>query len=301
MTRTESWGGVQNAVADDGVRAPAPVEPVSPRTPEAVTEPALVAPTLIARLAQPFRRSTGAGRRGRLWRGAVLLVCVIAGLMLGTAHSFSAGKDIRPRNIELSGLIRNAEDEVAQARDAATDLQAQIDQVAGDDVSPQVSQALGVGAKLEPAVGLTPVVGPGLIISMTDAPRDSDGNYPAGANPDDLVVHQQDVQSVVNALWAGGAEAMMIMDQRVIATSAVRCIGNTLLLMGRAYSPPFVISAIGPAPAMTSAIDAEPGVRLFQQYVDKFNLGFEIKQTDSVTLPAYDGLVRMTSAHEETK
>ena len=55
--------------------------------------------------------------------------------------------------------------------------------------------------------------------------------------PDDLVVHQQDVQSVVNALWAGGAEAMMIMDQRVVNTSAVRCIGNTLLLQGRRTRP----------------------------------------------------------------
>ena len=114
-----------------------------------------------------------------------------------------------------------------------------------------------------------------MTVTLTDAPRDSDGNYPDGANPDDLVVHQQDVQSVVNALWAGGAEAMTIMDQRVIATSAVRCIGNTLLLMGRAYSPPFVVTAIGPAGPMIAAMEAEPGVSLFRQYVDRFNLGFE--------------------------
>ena len=85
---------------------------------------------------------------------------------------------------------------------------------------------------------------------MSDAPRDADGNYPAGVDPDDLVIHQQDVQSVVNAMWAGGAEAMMIMDQRVLTTSAVRCIGNTLLLQGRTYSPPFVVTAIGDAEGM---------------------------------------------------
>ena len=66
---------------------------------------------------------------------------------------------------------------------------------------------------------------------------------PAGADPDDYVIHQQDVQSVVNALWAGGAEAMMLQDQRVISTSAVRCVGNTLILQGRVYSPPYVITA----------------------------------------------------------
>ena len=62
---------------------------------------------------------------------------------------------------------------------------------------------------------------------------------------DDVVVHQQDVQGVVNALWRGGAEAMMVMDQRIISTSAVRCVGNTLILQGRVYSPPFTVTATG--------------------------------------------------------
>ena len=49
---------------------------------------------------------------------------------------------------------------------------------------------------------------------------------------------------MVNALWAGGAEAMTIMGERVIATTAVRCVGNTLLLHGRVHSPPFTVAAI---------------------------------------------------------
>ena len=64
------------------------------------------------------------------------------------------------------------------------------------------------------------------------APAVGDGG-PNESDNDDLVVHQGDVQAVVNALWAGGAEAMSIMDVRVISTSAVRCVGNTLLLHGR--------------------------------------------------------------------
>ena len=138
-------------------------------------------------------------------------------------------------------------------------------------------------------------------MSLTDAPRDSDGNYPVGVDPDDLVVHQQDVQAVVNALWAGGAEAMMIMDQRVIATSAVRCIGNTLLLQGRTYSPPFVITAIGDSSKMLDAVKAEPGVVLFLRYVTAYHLGFTAEDLDDVVVPAYAGVVRMTSASKEPK
>jgi uncharacterized protein YlxW (UPF0749 family) len=166
-------------------------------------------------------------------------------------------------------------------------------------MSPQVAAARARVDQLAPAAGLVAVVGPGIRVSMSDAPRDSDGNYPAGVDPDDLVIHQQDVQAAVNALWAGGAEAMMIMDQRVLTTSAVRCIGNTLLLQGRTYSPPFLITAIGDATAMSAALDREPGVRLLLQYVDKYHLGYEVTALDEVQLPAYDGPIRMKSATED--
>ena len=238
-------------------------------------------------------------RSARWWRVGVVLTCLIAGVLLGTARSYSAGEDISNRSVDLSAVVRDAQQRVLAADAQAAQLQSQIDAAADSDVSPRVEAVRASVAALEPAAGLIPVVGPGISVSMSDAPRDSAGNYPAGVDPDDLVVHQQDVQSVVNALWAGGAEAMMIMDQRVLTTSAVRCIGNTLLLQGRTYSPPFVVTAIGDAAAMSAALDVEPGVQLLLQYVDKYQLGYEVKVSDSVQLPAYDGPVRMMTAHQE--
>jgi uncharacterized protein YlxW (UPF0749 family) len=240
-------------------------------------------------------------RSARWWRVGVVLTCLVAGVLLGTARSYSAGEDISNRSVDLSAVVRDAQQRVLAADAQAAQLQSQIDAAANGDVSPQVEAVRGSVAALEPAAGLIPVVGPGISVSMSDAPRDSAGNYPAGVDPDDLVVHQQDVQSVVNALWAGGAEAMMIMDQRVLTTSAVRCIGNTLLLQGRTYSPPFVVTAIGDAAAMSAALDVEPGVQLLLQYVDKYQLGYEVKVFDSVQLPAYDGPVRMMTARQEGK
>jgi len=232
------------------------------------------------------------------WQVGVVLVCLIAGLLLGTARSYSQGEDISNRSVDLSAVVQDAQQRVLAADAQAAQLQAQIDAAADADVSPRVESVRADVAALEPAAGLVPVVGPGLSVSMSDAPRDADGNYPAGVDPDDLVVHQQDVQSVVNALWAGGAEAMMIMDQRVLTTSAVRCIGNTLLLQGRTYSPPFVVTAIGDPAAMSEALDVEPGVQLLLQYVNKFHLGYEVTVLDSVELPAYDRPVRLAAAQE---
>ena len=99
---------------------------------------------------------------------------------------------------------------------------------------------------------------------------------PAGVDPDDYVIHQQDVQAVVNALWAGGAEAMMLQDQRVISTSAVRCVGNTLILQGRVYSPPYVITAIGDRDAMRAALDTDPAVANLRDWSIAVGLGYDV-------------------------
>lgn len=245
-------------------------------------------------------RSRGAARPG--WGTAAVVVCLLAGVLLGTARVYSGGKDIRNRSSDLSVLVTEAESRVAELDTSAAALQRQIDaSAAAQAASPQVATVQEQVNGLAPAAGLTAVHGPGLRVTLTDAPRDANGNYPAGVDPDDLVVHQQDVQAVVNALWAGGAEAMMIMDQRVIATSAVRCIGNTLLLQGRTYSPPFVITAIGDSSAMLAAVQAEPGVTLFLRYVAAYDLGFTAERLDDVTVPAYSGVVRMTAASKEPK
>jgi uncharacterized protein YlxW (UPF0749 family) len=104
-----------------------------------------------------------------------------------------------------------------------------------------------------------------------------------------LVVHQSDLQAVVNALWAGGAQGMSIAGQRIVATSAVRCVGNTLLLNGQVYSPPFKVEAIGPSDSMQDRLDASPGVRLFRQAADYYGLEYRVAVNQHVRLPAYGG------------
>jgi uncharacterized protein YlxW (UPF0749 family) len=81
---------------------------------------------------------------------------------------------------------------------------------------------------------------------------------------------------------------MTLMGQRVISTSAVRCVGNTIVLHGRVYSPPFVVSAIGDPERLRIALDEEPGVELFRTYVDRYDLGYSVR-TGDLDFPAYDG------------
>ena len=134
------------------------------------------------------------------------------------------------------------------------------------------------------------------MVTLNDAQRDAHGRFPGDASPDDLVVHQQDIQAVLNALWSAGAEGIQMQDQRIIATSAPRCVGNTLLLNGRTYSPPYVITAIGDVRAMQAALAAAPLVTLYKQYVVRFGLGYTEQAARPVELVGYTEPVRMRYA-----
>lgn len=232
------------------------------------------------------------------WSLLVPVVTLGAGYLFTTTATTANGTDLRnDRRPDLANVIAERKQEVAAAEARAAHLrqqiQAQTDAQAGSDAGVAAQQARS--GREQSDAGLTALHGPALTVRLNDAPRRPDGTRPAG-RPDDLVVHQQDVQAVVNALWAGGAEAMTIMNVRVISTSAVRCVGNTLLLDGRVYSPPFVVTAIGDPDRMRQALDASEGVQLFRQAAADFGLGYEVKLEGDVTVPAYDGSIALRSA-----
>ena len=149
-------------------------------------------------------------------------------------------------------------------------------------------------AELSPVVGLTEVVGPGVTVILDDA--DAPNPLPDGLTGDDYIVHQQDVQGVVNALWRSGASGVTVMGQRLINTSAVRCVGNTVILQGRVYSPPFVIQGVGDLDRMTTALEEDEAVRFFREWAAVVGLGYEQEVSRELVLPAYTGPVRTYDA-----
>jgi len=233
------------------------------------------------------------------WRFGVPLVCLLAGLLLAATHGVSGGGEIRrsdaPRLVDLVREAQQSVDRLSAARDT---LVTTLDNHHGG--SPGAEAALAAitdrSARLAADAGLDPVRGPGLVVTLNDAQRDADGRFPRDASPDDLVVHQQDIQAVLNALWSGGAEAIQMQNQRIIATSAPRCVGNTLLLNGRTYSPPYTITAIGDAGAMQAALAAAPLVTLYKQYVVRFGLGYAEESRADVQLVGHTESVRLRFA-----
>lgn len=226
----------------------------------------------------------------------VAFVLIGAGLLFATSAETARGTQLRSDRPDVQGFIRSQDARLQARTQRVLSLRSEVDALTEQKSSTDqaVARTKGKADKLAALGGLEPVEGSALRVTLDDAPR----NLPTmdGITPDDLVVHQQDVQAVVNALWAGGAEAMMLQDQRVVSTSAVRCVGNTLILNGRTYGPPYTITAIGDVSGMRQALDRSPGVDAYKQWVDVVHLGYRVDDLGNVTLPEYTGSLHLEHA-----
>lgn len=235
-----------------------------------------------------------------LWRALVPVTVAAAALLLVTTAVTAHGTDLRAsRTQQVNQLIAAQQRTVASLSRQEDRLRSEISAATARAAAgnQQIRVAEAQAQQLAAAAGLTAVTGPALTVSLDDVPRvQQQRDLDAGAQPDDLVIHQQDVQGVVNALWSGGAEAMTIMGQRVVGTTAVRCVGNTLLLHGQVYSPPFVVTAVGDRAALHRALDANPDVQIFLQYVAAYGLRYNVSSVDRTTLPAYNGPLELPHA-----
>jgi uncharacterized protein YlxW (UPF0749 family) len=246
----------------------------------------------------PGHRTSAVRRRPAGWRVGVITLLVVAGVLAASSAERRSGSGVTVTTHDsLADLVDTEQRDVGDAQAQQARLQAEVQAETGRQAATDsgVAQARQQGAALEDPAGLLPATGAAYTVSLDDAPKGAPvaAGYPA-PTADDLVVHQQDVQAVVNALWAGGATAMTIMGKRLISTSAVRCVGNTLLLEGRVYSPPFVVTAIGDPKALAASVTAAPAVKIYQQYVAVYGLRFAAGDAGTVTLPGYDGAVTLT-------
>jgi uncharacterized protein YlxW (UPF0749 family) len=234
-------------------------------------------------------------RRPDLWKALVPVIALSAGLLLATTARTARGTDLRSAGrTDIADLIRTAEGKVAADSSRLNQLQRDIaaatDQLARSDAG--VAEAKNRSQPLVSPAGLLAMTGPGLTVTLDDSHViSSDPNV-----RNQLVVHQSDMQAVVNAMWNGGAEAIRIMDQRVIFTSAVRCVGNTLLLNGRVYSPPFTVYAIGPAEQMRAALDASPSLVQYREDARFYGLGYKVENQSKIDVPAYDAPIGLSYA-----
>ncbi len=209
----------------------------------------------------------------------------LIGLLIAIGAVNSHGRDFRPdRADDLRQLVHNQVARNQELRATQAQLRDEMVGLAGAQVQDQELQRQVQLAGEQASV--TAVYGKGVRVSLDDAHLEV---APAGVSDDALVVHQQDIQAVTNALWSGGAEAMSIQGQRVIATTGIKCVGNSVVLQGVPYAPPYVIEAIGEPERLLAALDASPAVSVYRQYVEAYGLGYSAEAVEQLELPGYNG------------
>ncbi|MCX4584114.1 DUF881 domain-containing protein [Streptomyces sp. NBC_01481] len=220
-------------------------------------------------------------------------VFALAGLIFVTSFNTAKGTNIRTdaSMLKLSDLIQQRSTKNADLDESTAAVRDDVDALARRDDGSTKAEDARLGA-LEKASGTSSVSGPALSVTLNDAPPNAQAapGYPE-PQANDLVIHQQDLQAVVNALWQGGARGIQVMDQRLISTSAVRCVGNTLILQGRVYSPPYKVTAVGDRGALEKALAESPAIQNYQLYVKAYGLGWKVDERKAVTLPGYSGTV----------
>lgn len=217
---------------------------------------------------------------------AVLACVVMAFIAVVAVRGRPASPRVRlPRRYQLAALIERQRTATVDLEHQVADLRHQVDQLrAGSNGSRASSDALEQQVRAAGlAAGLEAMRGPGVKVTLDDSTLDK---APSG-NVNDLVIHSQDVQGVVNALWGAGAEAVAVNGQRVVGTSAVLCVGNTLLVNGSVYSPPYEVTALG---ASEDRFEEDHLVSRLHHDASSFGLRFSVSSDEHLKVAAFSGV-----------
>lgn len=214
-------------------------------------------------------------------------VWAAGGVLCVTSALSAAGTDLRAGATDLSQLVTERSAQVAAVHAEQRELRREIATLSADLDDARVDAAAAEVARRSAAAGLTPVRGDGMVVVLDDTPRDAE--VPADIDPNLLVVHQQDIQAFVNALWAGGAQAISLQGQRLTTTTGIKCVGNSVVLQGVPYAPPYRIVAVGDVASLQSALAGSDAVRRYREYVRYADLGLDVAAQDDLLVPAYAG------------
>jgi uncharacterized protein YlxW (UPF0749 family) len=221
------------------------------------------------------------------------LVFLVTGGLFAVSAANSEGTDLRPgRTTDLAGLVHVEDQHLRSLQAESRDLNREVEALAANSKDLRVRQAQAQARQARKPAGLTKVSGPGITVTLSDAPREVRDSSDEDINK--LVVHQQDIQAVVNAMWAAGASAVTIQGQRVVTTTGIQCAGSSVQVNGLYFPQPYEISAVGDPDVLEEriAIDSYLGEYRRQSEISSIQIGWSLEREDDIAAPAYAGLVR---------
>lgn len=220
-------------------------------------------------------------KRGQIY---VTIVLLFLGMMIAVqVRSTRKFQQNTPttRVQELTTRLQEVKDERDTLKDEVDNLRTKLDRIsAGEEtVNQAVRDELG---KTRIEAGLAGVRGPGVQVILNDNPKE----LQPGENPNLYILHEEDLLKMVNELRAGGAEAISVNDQRLLATSEIRCAGNTILVNTKKIAPPIVMLATGDPDTLSSGLLIKGGII---ESLRVWGLIAEVEKKKEITVPAFTG------------
>lgn len=194
------------------------------------------------------------------------------------------------REAELLSELQKANDKYETLKKEYEKSQAIVDEYETNAASNDTLIA-SMKTSLENAkllAGLTTVKGEGVVIILQDS-TDTNMSLEAG------LVHDTDIMSIVNELRAAGAEAISVNGQRILSTTAIRCVGPTIQINGTKVASPFHIKAIGNAKYLESALNLKGGV---VDSLKAYGIQVEIATDEGIIIDKYDETLVLKYASE---
>jgi len=231
--------------------------------------------------------------RAVLALGLLLVGLLLAAAYRGTLRNAPESERARQalvRDVEdgarLSGALqRRAETLSAQlVRERDTALTTTRE---GDRVSAELR-------RLETAAAQRPVRGPGISVVAGDAAPSTQVDPATGdrvptAADDNGRLRDRDLQSLVNALWAAGAEAIAVGGQRLAPTTTIRAAGEAILVDLRPVQGPYTIEAVGDPDTLLPRFADSDAARRFQSYTGLYGIQFTVRESGELRLRAATG------------
>lgn len=214
----------------------------------------------------------------------VLVTTVVIGLIFGiSSQTLGARQTERSTaRADLVAQIEARQDRVEANSTRVSELQEEValaqEQVLRDSSGPA---AAGISNQLLVASGAVPVQGPGVVITLDDAPLDPDAETSV---QNESRVLSRDLQIVVNALWAAGAEAIDVGGQRLTSRSAIRFAGEAILVNYRPLTRPYVVRAIGEPDRLASEFAAGDGGGYLKALSDNFGIRTSVVVEGEITM-----------------
>jgi uncharacterized protein YlxW (UPF0749 family) len=227
---------------------------------------------------------------------ALVPAAIFFGFLVATQWSTladPASRDVSIRYIDpLSGTVGRLQDEQSTLKAQLAEIRGKLDEVQRA-ASTQSGVAKDVQAhidELRASAGLSEARGEGVVV-MLDAVR------AAGAKePERPVCLAPDLTDIVNATWRGGATAVAINGERLVASSSVYCVGATIVVNGSIVSAPYAVSAVGNASAILGIVDDPAQLRDLKRRRDQLAIDLRVARSPLVTVPAYTGPLAARSA-----